>query len=368
VAHVADAISPLDRLLRACARLQLDDSGRSRLRELAAAGADLAVLPYRAEDHGLTPLVRRHLRAAGVDLPELASQQLTAMTVRHRDAGLVQTAALFDIVDVLQDASIRHVVLKGAVLAHDVYPQPEFRPRRDIDILVDAKEGAATVAALRAIGFAAHDGQPHRASHHHLPPLEREQAGYRVSVEIHVDAISRDQPGSLTLRSLSQPVRELTVGGRRLAAFGHADMLRHLAAHVLQPRAQTRLLGIVDVVEYAARYAGEVDWERLGRSDPRTVNVISLMDYVTPLPEVLGFLRPPAATAPSGTGIGFPPLSTIAYRRGRLLPSIRQLTRPSEWWLHAYFGIPAGRSLWPVRWLRHPWRLARWGWRRVPDA
>jgi hypothetical protein len=44
-------------------------------------------------------------------------------------------------------------VLKGAALAHLVYPEPLLRPMRDIDILVRAEEVYRGYALLPQIGF-----------------------------------------------------------------------------------------------------------------------------------------------------------------------------------------------------------------------
>jgi hypothetical protein len=324
------------------------------------------MIAVRAEDHGLSPLVRRHVKDCGIQLPEAVSQQLTAMAIRHRDASRVQTATLFELVDAFDTAGITHVVLKGAILALDIYPHPELRPRRDIDILVAPGDGQRARTVLQDLGFQGAVHSLRRASHHHLPEVVRDREGYHVSVEVHEDAVSRDQPGSLTFRTMVQRPREVVVDGHRLCAFGHADMLRHLSAHVLEPGFNTRLLGVTDLVEYAARYAAEIDWKSIRRLDPRTINTLSVMEYVTPLPEALAPVRPDAgARPPTGAGRGFPPLSTVTLGRGRAGQALTALLYPSDWWMHAYYGVPPGRPLFLARWGRHVWRLAYWGLRRA---
>ena len=361
-----EPVDPLTLFLRACARIDVDEEARTRLVAAAESVREWRMLAVWAEDHGLSPLVRRHVRRCGVQLPDAVSRQLNAMAVRHRDASRVQTATLLEIVDALDAAGIEHVVLKGAFLAYDIYPDPGLRPLRDLDILVAPGDGPGAQRLLRKLGFDAPLDGPHQGSHHHLPAATRPQEGYTVSVEVHEDALSHDQPGSLTLHTMSQPPRKTMVGTHRLLAFGHVDMLRHLGAHLLQPRMQTRLLGVADLVEYAARYAHEIDWDVMRRADPRTVNALSMMDYVTPLPAVLEPLRPAAeARPPTGFGRGFPPLSTVSFRGGRVKQPLTDLLYPSEWWMRAYYSIPPGRSLMAVRWGRHLWRLTYWGLRRL---
>lgn len=362
-------IDPLTGFLRSCARLELDEPAQASCREAAASVSDWSTLPARAEDHGLAPIVRQHSRRCGVEFPREVSAALSVLALRHRDAGRVQTATLIEIVDALDAAGIEHVALKGAVLAHDIYPAPELRPLRDLDILVAPGSGSHAQAVLRDLSFDVPDEPPRRHRHHHLPGATRKREGYQVSVEMHEDAFSYDQPERLTLRTLSGSLREVDFGGRRLRAFGHVDMLRHLTAHLLEPRPETRLLGVVDLVGYAARHAAEIDWKAMKRAHRRVTNALTLMDYITPLPTALEALRPATGVRrPTGVGAGFPLLSTVRFVPGRRVRALREVLYPSEWWMHAYYGVPPGRPLAVTRWTRHLPRLAAWRLRRMVGA
>src|SRR5438445_11675784 len=71
------------RLLFACARLTPD---REQVRELASAAIDWLKVADAAEYHGLTPLLLKSLRAAGVPLPDdvtRAMEERCAATVRQ---------------------------------------------------------------------------------------------------------------------------------------------------------------------------------------------------------------------------------------------------------------------------------------------
>ena len=290
------------------------------------------------------------------------------LAVRHRDAGRAQASALLDVLGALGSGGIEHVVLKGGVLARDIYPRPELRPLRDLDILVAPGAGQAAQSLLRELGFQPIAGPLHRGAHHHLPAVSRRQDGYLVAVEVHEDAMSYDQSERLTLRSISAPLRQVGLDGHALPAFGHVDMLRHLTAHLLQPRAETRLLGVVDLVGYAARYVDDIDWTLVRRLHPRVAVALALMDHVNALPRSLQFLRASAVRPPPrGVGLGFPPLSSVAFKRGRTAKVLSELVYPSEWWMRAYYGVPAERSLVAARWGRHVWRVGYWGIRRLAN-
>ena len=355
------------RFLRQCARIELDREECARLVEAASSVRDWHATILSAEDHGLVPLVWHHARAYGIPVPEPERKRLGGLVIRHRDISRVQTEVLCEIVEALDRAGIEHLVLKGAALAHLIYPSPELRPMRDLDLLVAPHDARQAQTLLRDLGFDAPLDARHRVQrfHHHLPLATCRRAGLQINVEIHRDALSGDQFGTLALPSLAERPREVVVERRRLRTFGHLDMLRHLRSHTFEPATRTRLIAVADLVGYAARYRDEIDWEAMARRDPTVVNALTLLHYVTPLPASLGHFRPPARTTPPpGVGQGIAPLAAAAGRAdARSL--VGELLYPSEWWMRAYYGVPLHRSLAPVRWGRHLGRLVWWGVRRA---
>lgn len=360
----ADPPAPLTRLLRACARRHLDDAARRQVVDAAAAMVAWPLLPEAAEAHGLSPLVRHHLLASGVSVPPSAARALAVLAARHQVRGQVQRAVLFDIVARFEDAGIACLVLKGGVLAFDIYASPDLRPLRDLDLLVGPEDCARAQDVLRTLGFAT-PVATRRREHHHLPAATCVRDGHVVAVEIHDDAVSRDQPLSMALAS-ARPARTVAVGAHRLPAFGHIDMLRHLCAHLLEPCREVRLLGVVDMVGYADHYRDEIDWARLARTDRRVLTVLSLLHHLVPLPAALAAtLTAAPGAAPAGVGHGFPMLGDLLHAEGGPMAALRAALYPSEWWMRGYYDVPADRPLWTTRWGRHLWRLAVWRWRRM---
>ena len=152
--------------------------------------------------------------------------------------------------------------------------------------------------------------------------------------------------------------------GRTVLALGYDDMLRHVAAHLLEPGRETRLINVVDLVEWAAANETTIDWARLEHDSPRTVVTLSLMHYLTGLPDALPGLRP-TAPVPAGVGENVPILSRVDWRLPALPSTLTQLLYPSAWWMHGFYGVPPERSLAGVRWSRHAPRAARWLVRRM---
>lgn len=355
------------RALRSVARLGATAGADHTLRESVRpfGSPEFRHLVEDAEEHGLAPLLRRHLKAAQISVDTTATHQLTALAVRHREASRVHTAVLVEIDAALATQGIEVVFLKGAVLAHELYPSPELRPRRDIDILVSPEQAVAALTTLRELGFEGFDpGRMPRGGHHHLPGVSAVREGFAVAVEVHTDALSHDQPQRMRLASVRAALRRVSIGGREVAALGVDDMMRHLAAHLLEPARETRLINVVDLVEWAAQHAAAIDWARLERESRRTVVTLQLMHYLTGLPEPLAWARP-TVPAPPGVGQNIPMLSSLDWSPRRLPTTLGALLFPSPWWMHGFYGVPPGTSLETTRWTRHAPRMAAWALRRM---
>lgn len=359
--------APERALLRACACLP-PAPDPERLADLAAGVRDWNRFVFAAEDHGIAALAHAHLKGPGA-LPANTHQSLAALAVRHRHANRTRFAVLAEILASFRQRDVPAIVMKGAALAHVLYPDPALRAMRDLDVLVPVNQACEAREALRGLGFRITEEPPSRysADHHHLPDCSIMRDGLSVSVEIHLDALSRDAPESLSFDTLTEPLQTFAISGHAAQAFGHTDMLRHLCRHMLEPGDEIRLVHVTDLVEYARRFRTEIDWRKLRTEHPFVTNTIALLHYLTPLPaELQSFVPPPAASAPGDVGLTMKPLSALVHLHGR--DRLRGLLAPSEWWLHANYGVRPGQSLVFVRTVRHPLRLGRWVGRRLLAA
>src|SRR5581483_7707204 len=89
-----------------------------------------------AEAHGLAPLVYSHLATSGLPVPLNALRSLRGLYIRHRKAARIRTRVLEQILSEFDDAEVECLVLKGAALAHLIYPDVALRPMGDLDLLV----------------------------------------------------------------------------------------------------------------------------------------------------------------------------------------------------------------------------------------
>lgn len=358
----------LTSLLRLCARLDWD---ADRSRALADAAGRLTAwneLPRAAEAHGLAPLVSWHLSQAGIDVPTAARQELLALGLVHHVANRTRFRILGQILDAFGKAAVPVIVLKGAALAHLLYPSIALRPLSDIDLLIDRSLVPRALALLKGLKFAvpAAPAGLQLGGHHHLPAAVTLVDGVEIRVEIHINALTHDTPGSLTFDDLTAAPQQFIVEGRSACALGHADMLYHLCRHMAERAPVLRLIWVADVIGYASRYRDVIPWADVERRYPFVLNALSLVHLVTDLPrDLLEYVTPSARTDLHGVGTACKPISAIFRRRRALRDVWHDVFDPSDWWLRLYYELDDRVPLWWYRSVRHPFHVGHWIARRA---
>jgi hypothetical protein len=378
------------RLLACCARAECTATHYGCLAHAAANLWQWEGVSAQAELHGVAPLLYVHLKAAGVQLPLSTRRELQGLYVRHRQANRVRMRLLGDVIAAYQSAGIAALILKGAALCQLVYPEPGLRPMSDIDILVAPSQARRAQQVLANLGFDAPRPPGAAFSHRHLHAATINREGVSVAVEIHHRLFSdywdnarayvhnrfvayipagvtapASTPGAASgwqgIPELTGQPQSFSLGDLTLYTLGYEDTLgylcRHLTSHV-NVWDFARLIWVADVVSFAERFAGAVDWRLVRRCYPAVLDTLSLLHFLTPLSaELLGLAGIKIGSAPQGIGMefqGWPrvPLGTGGKRGSLRL--LRDTLLPSEWWLRLRYALGSGRSLFWYRWVRHP--------------
>jgi hypothetical protein len=358
------------RLLALCARAECGPALYRRLAQEAARLADWAGLPALAEAHGMAPLLHTHLKAAGITPPLAVKRKLQALYLRHRQAGRVQAHILRDVVAAYAAADIQALVVKGAALAHLVYPDPALRPMSDLDLLVPKSELEHAREVLAGLGFSAPafgDALPHR----HLAAATLQAEGVTIQIEIHhrllsdyrdhamayvrsflpgAKACARSRPAQID--GLTLPPRPFALGDLTAYTLSHEDMLAHLCRHLVSHVNvwdYARLIWVADIVSLSERFVREIDWERVRRQSPLVLDTLSLLHWMTPLPdELIAAAGVRIGCAPRGIGVEYAGWPRV---RGA---KVRDTLFPAEWWLRLRYRLGSVRPLSWCRWVRHP--------------
>lgn len=228
-----------------------------------------------AIEHGLGPMLWWVIANSGIDTER--DSVWTPLTRSAREAtihSLVLDNARRELHDVLAGAGIPGLWLKGAALAHTVYPEPMLRPMIDLDLLVPFEQRLPALSAIEALGFHpwgafSFDAAPgllhHFAYHYSL----RRGPNDVVAVELHFHLLDRVRARPLLDREqlpwFWAQARSVTDSGRSFLVLSPEAHLLYLCAHAIlqHGEAELRLLRDFDLHRLINHGEGEpsLDWQ-----------------------------------------------------------------------------------------------------------
>jgi hypothetical protein len=329
-------------------------------------------LPEEAEYHGVVPLLEASIGALAdkAIIPDDVRRLFVALASRQRHAAAAREKCIDELLAAFAIAEIPNILLKGAALAHRIYASPALRPMVDIDVLVRHVDIGRAVRAASRLGysFALGHGSRFAGRVHHLPIATKVKSGFCISLELHLDAMSRDVRDSLTHGTMTAaPIPFRRGAGPQGLSFGHVDMLRHLTRHTFLPSRRIRLIHLYDLWRYQAVFRDEIDWRTLAASFPGVMIALQLVAYAFPGP-VSGRRTLDRAAVPPGVGMGMVALSEIAAAKEGFFAKLSELFNPPAWWVHGFYGVAPGQSLLFCRTVHHPLTVVRWLAMRAASA
>ena len=124
------------------------------------------------EMHGVLPLVHRNVRECGVDLPATIGEQIAVRDEVLREGARSNCLTLLRVLAAAASEEVDVLLLKGASLATDLYPDPALRSQADLDVLVRPSDVRTLVGAAAKAGLVPGPRQLpcwwYRCTHYHL--------------------------------------------------------------------------------------------------------------------------------------------------------------------------------------------------------
>ncbi|HXT37563.1 MAG TPA: nucleotidyltransferase family protein, partial [Chloroflexota bacterium] len=179
-------------------------------------------------------------------------------------ARLLCESVLGALLDTTASQGIEVLVLKGAALAHDLYPRPELRPYGDLDILCRPADFPRLATALLEAGYRRED--PNDAAGLR-PPLDSSRRRNFIDplggvlIEVHLDVLGLGLPARRR-EDFWREARTLEIGRLRVRALSPTHQLLHLAIHV-HAHCYSRLLWLIDLDLLIRRQGETIEWDRL---------------------------------------------------------------------------------------------------------
>ena len=208
-----------------------------------------------ARAHNVDALLAFRLRSRGVEdrLPDAVRK--TALDARRRGmhVGLRVRESLTRLTTALQTAGVPVIVLKGAHLAHVVYPDPSLRWMSDVDLLVQFADLERAAMLLRVGGC--RQIAPSSVYVHHLPRFFQ---AFPPAVELHWRLAPNDRAPENDLWQRAAPLR---IAGVDTLGLCPEDLLLHLCVHgSYAHRFMLGLRPICDIAETVRHFGGTMVW------------------------------------------------------------------------------------------------------------
>jgi len=323
------------------------------------------------ELHGLSGLINEHVATYDLPISETTITELRALSLRHRLAAKARYQTLVNVNRVFEENGVSYLALKGTALLPMIYQKDELRPMRDMDLLVATEQENTAAECLREIGF--HLPDMHESKYmrdmHQLPNATKTVNGFTVSIELHHDAYTRETKGHMYFPSAQTDLQEVKWQDLSFKTLEDVKMLHQVCRHMesLHPGALLKLINVMDVIGHSERVLNNGNWHRVEQEYPHVINSLRCLHVYTPLPESLQQAVGKLSDQPvKNTGEIMGSLrSSILSKNKPLKQRLKLLLRPSDWWLHLYYNVDPERSLFMVKFFRHPLRVSLWLWRRV---
>ncbi len=209
------------KLLFALMRVALRDIPLNEEEKAACTQEQVEALYSLASRHDVAHLLAFGLQKSGLPLPDKLRKSILTAIYRTQQ----QKTDLSQICQILEDAQIPFVPLKGSVL-RERYPEPWMRTSCDIDVLVSPENLAAAQASLEAQGYVVDGGCGHDVSLH---------SPRGTHLELHFDLIeeSRNTKMNAVLCELWSVVRPCT-GHQYQMAMPDAYFYFYHVAHMVK--------------------------------------------------------------------------------------------------------------------------------------
>jgi len=253
------------RLIRCCARTEVDGWMACRIRELLCGRIDWIRLRRLAHQHRVLPLVYRTLYAT---CPELVPAYV--MDILRHDYQMISARNIFlkselaKILESFETNGIPMLPIKGPLLAELGYEDVSIRHFDDLDVLIREQDALAAIELLLSRGFLPKVGLVKNPWDSILSC--EEEVGFnspcgKFSVDIHWQIVpriflSKMDPKGFWRRAYTTRLEELPV-----ASLCIEDLILLLSIHGMQ-HLWGRHLWICDIAQLI-RKNSEMDWERL---------------------------------------------------------------------------------------------------------
>lgn len=191
--------------------------------------------------------------------------QRVELVDQHRNAmawALAVERTLLSVAGELQMAGVPFVLLKGAGMAHALYPDPSWRAFGDADLLVRVRDWGRACAVFEQLGFPREIPEPRRGFDERFGKAAVFASASGVQVDLHRRLVLGPFGLWMDPEELFDRTVPVVIGGRAVSRLQDTELLLHACMHASLGSNPPLLVPLRDVLQVA--WAGDVDWLRFG--------------------------------------------------------------------------------------------------------
>jgi hypothetical protein len=127
--------------------------GGHKLRQLLRHDLDWDYLLTTASNHGLMPLLHKHLNSVSAEIPVHVLSRLKRESIGNAQNVLHLTGKLLKLYRLLKENGVRIAIFKGAQLSEMAYGELSLRQAGDIDVLIEREQFRHAQQLLESLGY-----------------------------------------------------------------------------------------------------------------------------------------------------------------------------------------------------------------------
>jgi len=229
--------------------------------------ADLAPLLYYIIKKGTIKQNEMHVTVE-------THNNLESLYYQHLAKNLCQFNELDNILSLFEDQHIDVILLKGAELSKNYYPDQSLRPMFDIDLLVRECDMKHAKKCLMSQGFSFQKGpfslteNNYKERHFHYPYIKN-VFNTSVVIELHKDIASPSDVIHNNIQDFWNNAVPISVNHRHILKTSTENILLHIFWHTyvnISKCQYVRSIWLIDIALIIWQTDNEIDWEYLART------------------------------------------------------------------------------------------------------
>jgi hypothetical protein len=220
----------------------------------------------RAGKLGIGPLVYARMKQNGVTpfVPKAIIEVYKSRFYWNQVQNMKRLGRLKAVLMACASERIPIMVLKGAALAGQVYPEIGWRPMQDVDLLAHEADIPRIEQLVISLGYRPNEKKFSKdwyQNHHHIVPYI--SSDHSLILEIHRHLVRPSHAINIPIAELWERACPAHIAGVACWILSPEDMLIHLSLHLVDDAYFGKVRILFDIAATVDHFRGDINWDQL---------------------------------------------------------------------------------------------------------